>query len=133
MARYNVGDVEAGNERREPGSVGATRVLIAGLALLWLGFSLLVALNRHPSFRGDHPLRGPLAIGVLFGAAALAALIWTLARRPRMGFFAANVMLGLMLIAGLMDEVGASDLVFLAMVALPIGLLWRDRRWYLAS
>jgi hypothetical protein len=133
MTANNVGDDEAGNGRRGPGSVGATRVLIAGLALLWLGFSLLVALNGHPSFRGDHPLRGPLAVGALFGSAALAALIWTLSRRPRLGFFAANVLLGMMLIGGLMDEVGASDLVFLAMAALPIGLLWRDRRWYLAS
>lgn len=71
-----------------------------------------------------------LAIG---SAVILAALAHFLNRRNRLAYYASLVFLAVIAVLSITDEFGWLDLVSLLISLVPLGLLVKDRRWYLAD
>ena len=117
-----------------PVSVTVTLVLMALLALSWLGIGVIIALGIHPGMRllepGPRTVMAALSLGA--GGVAL-GLTLALARRSRLGFWAALAFLGLAALAVVFDDIGWADLIFVAINITPVILLLRDRLWYLHS
>jgi hypothetical protein len=69
----------------------------------------------------------------LASAASLAGIALLLSRRSRPAFFFAISLLAIIVVLSITDQVGLVDLVALAVSAVPLGLLLKDRAWYLRS
>jgi len=112
-------------------STTATRFFLLLLALLWLAFAITVAFNAHPSYRDATLVRWTMATAA-FGAGAILAFLSTLlTRRSRVVYRLTVALLTAMILVGFFDQVGLADLVYLGITAIPLGLLIRDRNWYL--
>jgi hypothetical protein len=116
---------------KTPISVAATRLLIAALALLWLAFGVIVIVGAHPSYREAGLLRWSMAAGALVAAACLAVLAGRLGPHRPLTFWLAVAFLATITAAGLLDDLGLADFVFLLVTVVPLVLLIRDRKWYL--
>jgi lysylphosphatidylglycerol synthetase-like protein (DUF2156 family) len=114
----------------QPRSLQLARVLIYFNAVLWLGFALIIAVGRHPSYPRDNVYFLPMLLGSSIGAIALALVAWRLRGPGLPAYWAALGILSVLLLAGLFDEVGYADLAFLIITAVPLALLVRNRGWY---
>jgi hypothetical protein len=114
-----------------PNSVTSTRLLIAALALLWLAFGVTVAVGAHPSYGEAGILRWSMAGGALMASASLAVLAGQLRPHRPLTFWLAVALLASITVAGLFDQLGLADFVFLLITVVPLALLIRDRNWYL--
>jgi lysylphosphatidylglycerol synthetase-like protein (DUF2156 family) len=114
-----------------PSTVRLTRLLIVLDAVLWLAFGLTTAIGAHPSYKEPGVLRWAMATIALFAAGVLAGLAIFLMKRSRLAYWLAVASLAAMALAGLLDELGLADLVFLVATILPLALLLKDRVWYL--
>lgn len=114
-----------------PLSVTMTLALILLDAALWLAFGLIVAMGLHPALPDDPVYKTILSIAGFGAALVLAGLFALLVKHNRTGYFLALTFLGAAAIAFFLDDVGWTDLVFLAVTLLPAALLLKDRNWYL--
>jgi len=64
-------------------------------------------------------------------ALGLAGTAWFLVRRNRFAYYFLVALLGIITIVFLMDDFGIADLIFLSVHLLILGLLIKDRDWYL--
>lgn len=124
---------EAGRPNTHPRSVAVTRVLILIGALIWILLAVLLTLNAHPAFPDDPLARNVMAILALGAGLVLLALLILLRRGLRLAYFGMLAALVASALALFFDDVGAVDLVFLAISLVPLGLLIKDRSWYLGA
>jgi len=116
-----------------PPSVTIALVLMVLLSLIWIALGGLIAAGIHPGMTLDRVPRAIVAaLSIAAGCAAL-GIAAGLARRSRLGYFAALAFLGVTTVAVAFDQVGWADLVFVAINVAPLYLLLRDRLWYLRS
>jgi hypothetical protein len=114
-----------------PLSVYAAVVFLFLNALIWLVFAILAAAGWHTALPQDRTVQWIMA-GLAFGSACvLLALIVLLRRRIRIAYYLALGFLALLTILTIADEVGLADWIYLAIVAVPLILLIKDRAWYL--
>jgi hypothetical protein len=114
-----------------PASVSAALVLLLLNALVWLAFAVIVAAGVHPSIPGGDQVRWTMAILSLLTAGVLSGLCVFLRKRNRVAYY---LTLGLLLVTSFLtvtDQFGLSDLIVLAIMVVPLGLLIKDRAWYL--
>lgn len=116
---------------RLPGSVALTLLLILLDALIWLVFGLAVAAGAIPSIPAEGGLRWVAVLLALAGAAALAGIAFFLRRHSRPAYFLALGLLVMIAVLALADQVGLLDLAALLVNLVPLGLLLKDRAWYL--
>lgn len=101
--------------------------------LTWLILGILIILNAHPALP-DQPVI-LWVMGLLSLAAACVFLILSLLiyRRNQTGYYLALAALVLTALLIFFDDVGVSDLIVLMVVLIPVGLLVKDRAWYLRA
>ena len=116
---------------RTPISVSATLLLIALNASFWLVFALIAALGLIPSFRAANAARWIMAILALGASACLADLAIFLRRRSRIAFYAGGLILAAIAVLSITDQVGLLDLLTLVISLVALGLMLKDRGWYL--
>jgi lysylphosphatidylglycerol synthetase-like protein (DUF2156 family) len=118
--------------KKFPFTVSITLLFLTLNALVWLGFTALVALNLHPALPDQITVRWIMGILAFGSAGALIVLIILLGKRIRIAYFLTLGMLALLAVLTITDEVGWVDLLYLAIVVVPLILLIKDRVWYLA-
>ena len=118
---------------KPPRSVAIAHAVILLGALIWFLFGILLALNAHPAFPDDPLIRNVMAILSLVAGCVILVLLILLRQRRRLAYFGMLAALIAAALALLFDDVGAVDLLFLAITIIPIGLLVRDRPWYLRT
>ena len=117
--------------RHSPASVRVALLLLALDAMLWFAFGVVVACGAIASINHPPVLRWVMAGLAWGGAAGLAGIALLLSRRSRPAFFVAIFLLTIIAVLSITDQVGLVDLVALAVSAVPLGLLLKDRAWYL--
>lgn len=118
---------------RAPDSVRVTVLLIGLNAAFWLVYALLVAFGDIPTISANPIMRWFIA-GLAFAASAcLAALAFFLWRRNQLAFYAAGIVLTAIAVLSLADEVGLPDVATMIVSLLALGLMWKDRRWYVGE
>jgi hypothetical protein len=123
--------VAVGIMKKAPSTMRYTRGLVAANACLWLLFAAVTAAGLHPSY-----VPGTVVWWVMTGlavvtAGVLATLAWLLRRNDPLAFWLTTATLTAIILFGLMDDLGLSDLVFLLITSLPLALILKDRSWYL--
>jgi hypothetical protein len=117
--------------RHFPASVRVALLLLALDALLWFAFGVVVACGGIASINHPPVLRWGMAGLALASAASLGGIALLLSRRSRPAFFFAISLLAIIVVLSITDQIGLADLVALAVSAVPLGLLLKDRAWYL--
>jgi hypothetical protein len=114
-----------------PTSVKAAVFMMLALSAVWASIGAIIALELHPAMHLPRPWN--MLMGGLMLAAALVALglVLLLRRRSRVGFCAALAFLAASILAVVFDDVGWTDLMFVAVNVIPVILLLRARLWYL--
>jgi len=116
---------------RSPATVCIALLLLALDALMWLAFGVVAAAGGIASITHPPALRWVMAGLAWASAAALAVLTILLSRRSRVAFCLAVILLFLIAVLSIADQVGLLDLLALALSAVPLVLLLKDRTWYL--
>jgi hypothetical protein len=114
-----------------PKTVTLTLLLILLDSLVWLGFGLAVAAGAIPSIPQAGGLRWIMAVLALGSAAFLAGIAFLLRRHSRPAYFLALGLLAVIAVLSITDQIGLLDLASLLINLIPLGLLLKDRRWYL--
>ena len=114
-----------------PASVRVALALLALDALLWFAFGVATACGAIASIAQPPLLRWVMSGLASASATALAGIALLLSRRSRPAFFVAISLLTIIVVLSVADQVGLLDLVALAVSAVPLGLLLKDRAWYL--
>ncbi len=118
---------------RVPISVIAAFVLILVIAAFWFVFALITALGLNWSFEQTGNFKWTM-VGLAFGATAvLAALAVLMGRRHRLAYYLTFAALTLLEVTAFADQMGWLDLVALLVSLSALGLLIKDRRWYLGA
>jgi len=116
---------------RPPVSVRVTLILILLNAAFWLGFAILVAAGAIGSIPSASVIQWVMAILALVSAVALAGIAFFLRRRNRFAFYFGLALLALIAVLSIADQVGLLDLFTLLVNLVALGLMVRDRGWYL--
>lgn len=113
-----------------PTTVKISIGLVAFIALFWFGLGILAINNQYVkiSIPEVRLVIGILSIGC---SLSLAAAAWLLSRRNRITYLGAIILLGLILIASFMDDLGIVDFVLIAITAVTLGLLIKERAWFM--
>jgi len=117
--------------RHSPPSVRFALLLLTLDAVLWFTFGVVAACGGIASINHPPDLRWVMAGLAWVGAIALAGIDLLLSRRSRPAFFVAISLLTIIAVLSITDQIGIADLVALAVSAAPLGLLLKDRAWYL--
>lgn len=121
------------SDMKTPITVRITFALLVIHAIFWLGFGVAVLLRLHPAMPESPALlvlMGTLAIGA--GIVFILMIVF-LFRHWKPAFHFSLFFLAVVVFFTFADDVGGSDLVYLAAVLAPIILLVVDRRWYLGE
>ncbi len=102
-------------------------------ALVWLVFGAIIAVSAHPSLPVPPLVKGGMVLLSFSLAAILVGLFFLLVKHSRIAYFLALALLALTAALSLFDQFGLSDLVILAVNLVPVGLLIKDRSWYLRA
>ncbi len=113
-----------------PASVKINIGLIALIALLWFSFSILAFNNQYVKISNDE-IRVAIGILSLGCSLCLALTAWLLSKRNRIIYHATTILLGLILIASFMDDLGLVDFLMITITAVTLGLLIKNRTWFL--
>jgi hypothetical protein len=100
-------------------------------AIVWLGFTILLAWNLHPALPDSPVVRWIMGILAFGCACALIVLAVLLGRRIRIVYFLTWGLLALLAVLTFTDEVGLADWIYLLLVTTPLILMIKDRSWYL--
>ncbi len=114
-----------------PKSVWAATLFVGLNALIWAAFGVAALGGVFSPAQIPPALRWVMALMALAAAGLLGLTALLLARRSRLAWFAALAMLAGVAVLSLADEIGLLDLVSLALSAIPIVLLIKERRWFL--
>lgn len=116
-----------------PLSVKLTQIIILVIGILWIGFSLFIALGLHPIYSRMGGFQWIMAgMSVVPGLVLL--VLWFLLRKHwKPAWYLAVIALGLMTIANVFDQVGWVDVLVMLVSAVPFVLLIINRKWYLKA
>jgi lysylphosphatidylglycerol synthetase-like protein (DUF2156 family) len=116
-----------------PVTVNVTQIIILVVGIVWIGFSLYMAIGTDPSFAKLGAYRWIMA-GMTFTPGLFLLVMWFLLRkRWKTAWFLTVIALGLMTIAIIFDQVGWVDVAVMLGSAIPLVLLIIDRKWYLKT
>jgi len=118
---------------KKPITVPFAFVFILLNAIVWLGFTILLAWNLHPALPDSPVIRWIMGILAFGCACTLIVLAVLLARRIRLAYFPTLGLLALLILLTFTDEVGWVDLAYLVLATTPFILLIKDRSWYLKN
>lgn len=104
--------------------------LIAVIALFWFSFSILAFSNQYVRISNDE-IRVAIGMLALGCSLCLALTAWLLSKRNRIVYHVTTILLGLILIASFMDDLGLVDFLLIAITAVALGLLVKNRAWFL--
>ena len=119
------------NTAKTPQSISIALVFIILSAIIWLAFGLIVAADLHPAIPKSDVIRWAMASMSLLTSGILLGFSFLLKRKSRVAYW---LTLGLLIIISILtvtDEFGIADLVVLMITLVPLGLLLKDRGWYL--
>jgi hypothetical protein len=116
---------------RPPTSVSVTLVLILLNAAFWLAFATLVANGAIGSIPSAGGIRWVMTILAFGCSAVLVGMAMLLKQRNRLAFHFSTVVLAMIAILSIADDFGLPDLISLLISLIPLGLLLKDRAWYL--
>jgi len=115
-----------------PATVKLTMALFLLIAAVWagVGISYLIGGTGYiPSMQ----IKVAFAI-ICLGCSLVTILVtFFLRRRNRLTYYSAVVLMGLLLLGSFMDDLGWSDAVVIIVTMASLGLLIRDRAWYLGG
>lgn len=114
-----------------PVSVYAAIIFLLISAFIWIGFAVLVAVGAHPALPDNRTFQWVMAILAFGCGCTLIVLTLALGKRIRIAYFLITGLLALLAVLTIADDVGLVDLVYLAIVLVPLVLLIKDRAWYL--
>jgi lysylphosphatidylglycerol synthetase-like protein (DUF2156 family) len=114
-----------------PFSVSTALIFLLLNALVWMGFTVLVALNAHPGLPEPRIAQWIMAALAFGSACVLMVLTLLLRKRVRVAYYLTLGSLALLAVLTITDEVGWADWLYLAIVVVPLLLLIKDRSWYL--
>ena len=100
-------------------------------ALVWLALGLVIAFNVHPALPDIPLLKGVMALLSLAMAGLLLVAFFLLRKRSQIGYYGAIGLFVVTCILLIFDDFGLADFVVLVINLGPLGLLIRDRAWYL--
>ncbi|HCS39098.1 MAG TPA: hypothetical protein DIW44_05870 [Anaerolineaceae bacterium] len=116
-----------------PNSVTLTQIIILVIGIVWIGFSLYMAIGPDPSFAQLGAYRWIMA-GMTFAPGLFLVVMWFLLRkRWKPAWYLAVIALGLMSVVIIFDQVGWVDVLVMLGSAIPFVLLIIDRKWYLKT
>ena len=118
---------------RLPASVSATLILIILNAAFWLVFAFIVALGAIPSIPPDGVVKWVMVILALGVSGFLTGIVIFLRRRNRLAFYTGVAILATIVVLSITDEFGLPDLFTLLISLVALGLMLKDRSWYLQS
>ncbi len=116
--------------RQPPVTTRLTIMLLYLTALVWQCFGLLAIFNMIPTIPAG-PVRwiiGFLAIGC---SIILTGITYFLNRHNRLAYNGTVGLMVLIIIASFLDDLGLSDIVLIVVDLTILGLLLKDRAWYL--
>ena len=116
---------------RLPTSVSATLTLIILNAAFWLVFAFIVALGAIRSIPTDGVIKWVMVILALGVSGFLTGIVIFLRRRKRLAFYAGVAILIAIAVLSITDEFGLPDLFTLLISLVALGLMLKDRAWYL--
>lgn len=116
-----------------PKTVSITLFLIFLTAVFWLGFAMILALGFFPFAMPGGAARWVMGILAIGAAAALFVLAMFLIKRKRLAYFIGVLILATIAVLSITDQFGFWDLFSLLICLGALGLLLKDRAWYLQS
>jgi hypothetical protein len=116
---------------RPPISISVTFFLILLNAAFWLVFAIIAALGVIHSIAGL--IRWVMVTLALGTSVTLAGTVIFLKRRNRFAFYFGVILLAIIAILSITDEFGPPDLFTLLISLAGLGLMLKDRAWYLQS
>jgi lysylphosphatidylglycerol synthetase-like protein (DUF2156 family) len=116
-----------------PLTVTLNLIVILLNATIWLVLGIIIAVDAHPALPDLPQMKVILAALSIAMAIILLGLTFFLFKRSRTAFYLTMIFFGITSILTIFDDVGLSDLIFLAVSLIPIILLIKDRGWYLQT
>jgi len=116
-----------------PLSVKVTLLFMLANCLTWFILAILIILNAHPALPDQPVILWMMALLSLAAACVFLILSLLIYRRNQTGYYLALAALVLTALLIFFDDVGVSDLIVLMVALIPVGLLVRDRAWYLRT
>jgi len=118
---------------KTPVTIKVNLIIILVVGIVWLGYSLYMAIGPDPSFAKLGTLRWIIA-GTTFVPGLVCVVLWFLLRkRWKPAWYLAVIALALMTIAGFFDQIGWVDVLVMLGSVVPLVLLIIDRKWYLKT
>jgi hypothetical protein len=114
-----------------PKTVIAAIIIIIINALFWFIYALVMVFGGISSFAHAGTAKWVMAILALVTSVALVCTAYLIARRSRPAFIFGIVFLAMIAILSITDEFGILDLFSLLISLVPLGLMIKDRSWYL--
>lgn len=114
-----------------PKSVVFTLALILLNAVFWLGYTVITVLGGTHLTSVPVVVRWLIFLLALGSSVLLTGIALLLKRRSRWGFYAGVLMLTLIAVLSITDEFGVLDFFSLLISLVPLGLMLKDRGWYL--
>lgn len=114
-------------------SISIARGFILLNAIIWLGFSMIVATGMHPALPDSGLYKWFLAISAFVSAAFLLLLNFLLKTRTKITFFLTIAFLILIALLTIIDDLGWIDFVVLVVTLIPVVILIKERKWFLRN
>ena len=116
-----------------PLTVTINLIVILLNAIIWLVLGIIIAVYPPPPLPPLPQMKVILAALSIAIAIILLGLTFFLFKRSRTAFYLTLIFFGITSILTFFDDVGLSDLIFLAVSLIPIILLIKDRAWYVQT
>ncbi|MBA4385305.1 MAG: hypothetical protein C0410_11260 [Anaerolinea sp.] len=119
--------------KNPPVTVKVTPILILVIGIMWIGFSIFIALGLHPTYSRMGGFQWIIA-GMSLVPGIIFVVLWVLLRKHwKPAWYLAVIALALMTLAGIFDQIGWVDVLVMLGSAIPLVLLFIDRKWYLKT
>ena len=114
-------------------SIIITRLFVLLNILIWLSLGIIIAFNVHPAVPDQPLLKALMAAGSLVLAAILSGLFFLMSKQNRVAYFLIVALFITTSLLTIFDDFGWVDLIVLVINLIPLGLLLKDRKWYLSQ
>ena len=118
---------------KTPTTVKATLIVVLAVGIIWIAFSIYMAVGPDPSFAKLGAFRWIMAAMTFVPGIALVVLWVLLKKRWKPAWYLAVIALSIMTVAIIFDQVGWVDVLVMLGSAAPLVMLIIDRKWYLKT